>query len=464
MRIKRKRREYLLNIFGKDEEKWHRFEEFVNITYKFNLKKKGNLLVKNLTEEKSKEFINRNLNDTRYIARFMANYISNNLEFAESELKQKVYTINGQATATLRHYWGLSKNREESDKHHAMDAVVIACASKSNIKKISDYHRKKILYDKNTENDGIYNSDITFKEPWPRFREEVMARLEDADNKGQLYSLVNGKFYNYDDVDVEHLIPILVSRKPDKKITGRAHKDTMYSKKFINEGGNFKTVKKPLISISQTDITNIVSKPEFKQLYMSDKAMYDDIFEKMKENNFKADKAFANGYNKYSKKGNGPIVRSITVPTVGHTGVDLKKNNSIAENANMVRVDVFEKDKKFYLVPIYTSDFARKELPNKAIVQDKEWIEMTEDYTFKFSLYKNDLIKVKKKNEKELLTYYMGTDRSNAGIIVLKNPNITGDKSSTKYGSKTLEIFEKYQVDVLGNVYKVKKEKREGIK
>ena len=49
----------------------------------------------------------------------MYNYIANNLQFAQSELKRKVYTINGHATATLRHYWGLNKNREESDKHHA---------------------------------------------------------------------------------------------------------------------------------------------------------------------------------------------------------------------------------------------------------------------------------------------------------------------------------------------------------
>lgn len=107
-------------------------------------------------------------------------------------------------------------------------------------------------------------------------------------------------------------------------------------------------------------------------------------------------------YKKHSKKGNSPIVRSIKVPSVGSTGVRLK-NESIAENASMIRVDVFEKENKYYLVPIYVSDFAKKELPNKAIVANKseaEWIEMTEEYIFKFSLYPNDLVKIKRKMKK----------------------------------------------------------------
>ena len=66
----------------------------------------------------------------------MYNYLSKNLMFSESDLKRKVYTISGQATSILRHYWGLKKDREESDKHHAQDAVVIACATNKNIENI----------------------------------------------------------------------------------------------------------------------------------------------------------------------------------------------------------------------------------------------------------------------------------------------------------------------------------------
>ena len=446
--------------FGEEEQRWHSFEEFVNLTYKFNTRKKENLLIKKFDENKSKEWIERNINDTKYISRFMYNYIANNLKFADSELKRKVYTINGQATSILRHYWGLKKDREESDKHHAQDAVVIACATNENIKKVSDYKKRKELY----VNDKLDDIDTRtkIKEPWPNFREEVLARMEYYDNNGELYSLKYGKFWNYDDVDIEKIKPIFVSRMPERKITGKAHKDTMRSQKFIKKGYNFTVVKKDLKSISKQEIESIVHNKEYEALYLSDKTMYDDIYEKMKDANFKADKAFAEEYRKHSKNGNAPIVRSIKVPSMGTAGVKLK-NNSLAENASMVRVDVFESKNKYYLVPIYVSDFAKKGLPNKAIVaykDEEEWVEMTNEYNFKFSLYPNDLVKIKKKNEKEFFGYYTSTHRRTGAINLI---SVNGEIKIEGIGVKTLEVFEKYNVDILGNISKIKKEKREEI-
>lgn len=453
----RKKEKTPYEYFGEDKNKWHAFEEFVNVTYKFNQKKKGNLLIKNLNEEKANEWMQRNINDTRYIAKFMYNYIVNNLQFADSQLKRKVYTINGQTTSVLRHFWGLKKEREESDKHHAQDAVVIACATNENIKRVADYSRKKQLYV-----DKKINEEIIIKEPWPKFREEVEARMENLDNNGELYALKHGNFRNYDDVDITTIKPIFVSRMPERKITGRAHKDTMRSQKFIKQGYNYTVVKKSLKNITKQEIESIITNKEFELLYLSDKAMYDDIYKKMKESNFKAEKAFASEYRKNSKKGNSPIVRSIKIPTVGKTGVKLK-NKSIAENASMVRVDVFEKEHKYYLVPIYVADFVKKVLPNKAIAAAKDeenWIEMTEEYEFKFSLYPNDLVKIKKKNEKAFYAYYNSTHRGTGSINLLE---VNGEKKIEGIGVKQLEIFEKYQVDILGNISRVKKEKREGV-
>jgi len=103
-------------------------------------------------------------------------------------------------------------------------------------------------------------------------------------------------------------------------------------------------------------------------------------------------------------------------------------------------------------------------LPNKAIVAGKseeQWLEMKKEYNFKFSLYPNDLVKFKKKNNDSMLVYYVGTDRSNASIEVLL-PD--GSEKMRGIGVKSLEIFEKYQVDILGNISKVRKERREGVR
>ncbi len=137
------------------------------------------------------------------------------------------------------------------------------------------------------------------------------------------------------------------------------------------------------------------------------------------------------------------------------------KNKSIADNDSMVRVDVFEKDKKFYLVPLYVSDFAKKQLPNKAIMVNKNWIEMDENYSFKFSLYPNDLIRIKKKGEKEKYLYYRGTHR---GTGAINASTVNGEKKIEGIGVKSLEVLEKYEVDMLGNISKVKREKRKEVR
>ncbi len=136
----------------------------------------------------------------------------------------------------------------------------------------------------------------------------------------------------------------------------------------------------------------------------------------------------------------------------------------IAENGDMLRTDVFcKKNKKgkeeFYLVPIYKSDLG-KDLPNKAITRNKtedEWTVMDESFTFLFSLFMDDLVRVQK-GETVYFGYYKGVHRGTAGITLEEH-----DKKQ-KYegiGSKTLDYIKKYQVNFLGEYTEVKGEKRQ---
>ncbi|WP_334096340.1 type II CRISPR RNA-guided endonuclease Cas9 [Helicobacter typhlonius] len=151
----------------------------------------------------------------------------------------------------------------------------------------------------------------------------------------------------------------------------------------------------------------------------------------------------------------------------------------IVSNGAMVRVDIFKDKKgKFYAVPIYTMDFALGILPNKAVAigKDKEgvikdWIEMDSNYTFCFSLFKDDLILVKKKEmEKAELCYFVSFDTSTASIQVEKHNNkFEGLSENEKIlysnatqkevvgksiGIQNLKTFEKYQVSPLGEMQK----------
>ena len=148
----------------------------------------------------------------------------------------------------------------------------------------------------------------------------------------------------------------------------------------------------------------------------------------------------------------------------------------------MVRVDVFfVEEEGYYLVPVYVADTVKPELPNRAIVGGKpydKWKEMDND-DFVFSLYPNDLIKVKSKREmkfnlvspdstlaknyaaRESMLYYKGTDISTAAVTAINHDNTYKLRG---LGVKSLLSIEKYSVDVLGNITKVNKEKRMGFK
>ncbi len=153
----------------------------------------------------------------------------------------------------------------------------------------------------------------------------------------------------------------------------------------------------------------------------------------------------------------------------------------------MVRVDIFKKQNKFYAIPIYTMDFALGILPNKIVVigkdknnNPKQWQEINESYEFCFSLYKNDLVLLQKKDMQEAeFAYYNGFNISNSSICVEKHDNklenLTENQkllfSNAKEGSvkvsglgiQHLKIFEKYIVTPLGDKIKADFAPRQSI-
>ena len=145
---------------------------------------------------------------------------------------------------------------------------------------------------------------------------------------------------------------------------------------------------------------------------------------------------------------------------------NVRLKHGIALNDGMPRVDLFQNKKtnKYYLVPIYVSDFVKDKLPNKAIVaHNKPWIEMDDEYEFKFSFYKRDLIEVKtkktaKKESIQILGYYDSTHSGTAQIFIKSHD---GNREEV-LGSQNLVFIKKYQVDPLGNYVEVKSEKRQG--
>lgn len=164
-----------------------------------------------------------------------------------------------------------------------------------------------------------------------------------------------------------------------------------------------------------------------------------------------------------------------------------KIGTKYVENDTMVRVDIFKKQNKFYAIPIYAMDFALGILPNKIVVigkdknnNPKQWQEIDGSYEFCFSLYKNDLILLQKKDMQEAeFAYYNGFGISTSSICVEKHDNkfenLTPNQkllfSNAKEGSvkvenlgiQNLKVFEKYIITPLGDKIKADFQPRENI-
>ncbi|MGG4042333.1 type II CRISPR RNA-guided endonuclease Cas9 [Bacillus smithii] len=454
-----------VEYLGLGSERWIKFETFVLTNNQFSKRKKQNLLRLRYEETEEKEFKERNLNDTRYISKFFANFIKEHLKFADGDRGQKVYTINGKITAHLRSRWDFNKNREESDLHHAVDAVIVACATQGMIKKITEFYKAR---EQNKE--SAKKKEPFFPQPWPHFSDELKARLSRFPQES-IEALALG---NYDRKKLESLRPVFVSRMPKRSVTGAAHQETL--RRFVGvdrQSGKIQTAVKTKLSDIKLD------KDGHFPMYQkeSDPRTYEAIRQRLLEHNNDPKKAFQEPLYKPKKNGEpGPVIRTVKIIDTKNKVVHLDGSKTVAYNSNIVRTDVFEKDGKYYCVPVYTMDIMKGTLPNKAIEANKpysEWKEMTEEYTFKFSLFPNDLVRIDLPREKTIKTssseeivikdifaYYKTIDSANGGLDLISHDRRF---SLRGVGSKTLKRFEKYQVDVLGNIHKVKGEKRVGL-
>ncbi|MGI8669042.1 MAG: type II CRISPR RNA-guided endonuclease Cas9, partial [Aridibacter sp.] len=169
------------------------------------------------------EMVGRQLSDTRYISREARKYL---LKLYENE--QKVNVLPGQATAGLRHHWGMNailsegdvdlKNRDDH-RHHAIDAIVVALTDKSLFQYISRLaKRNREHLRKNLK--GI-------EMPWESFLDDVKESIEN----------------------------ITVSHAPTRRVRGKLLKETAYG--ATNEDDVF-VVRKGIDELTKAMIPKIV--------------------------------------------------------------------------------------------------------------------------------------------------------------------------------------------------------------
>lgn len=453
--------------FGSDEERWAKFITYVS-TLKVRKKKKDLLLKENFDNEQEDTFKSRHLNDTRYITHFLKGFIEDNLQFrTEENKKQHVYTVNGAYTSLMRKRWGFNKDRGENDLHHAVDAAIVAVSQPfqnrvSRYFKHSEQHASQLLKRKGER----------FPEPWEGFTRELEARLIQDPDKLRL-ALESLSLPGYDEEFISQVKPIFVSRMPKRSVKGQIHEETLRRHRGFTEKGLNLMVKKYTLADIPFDKNG-----DFPMYGKdSDPKTYRAIKERYLEYGKDKKKAFNEPLFKPSKNpDNAPIIRSIKIETTANQVFHLD-DKTVAENASIARTEVFrhKENGKFYLAPVYVSDVVAKRVPDRFITAAKsydEWDRIDDKYEFMFNLFPNDVIRVKMPRAKISTTYTKNKLSWVEGLFYFKSVHsgtaaitITNAENSFRddIGTKKLLVFEKYQVDPLGDLTKVNQEKRYGV-
>lgn len=423
-----------------------------------------------LSEEELVRFRERYLTNTRHAARYFKKVLCAYLDIEDS----KVITVNGRMTRDLRHLLGVEELKKDrlSDKHHAVDAAVCALCDYATVFKLSNFYKNK---------DGFYEIDdgtlinqigqrLKLENiAWPDFRKDIIKRFD----------------------------TLIVSRAPNRKVTGRGHQDTIYSLKHvrkvvnlpeqgkisINKDAPRPTTRIRLDSLSPQQIKKILECPkEILVDYDSNYLLYERIINRLKETepaegskNKWAAIAFGPGAEPIhvpSKDGKeGPIVRKIKIFTDVFSGVAVR--GGIAPYDNIVRLDFYRRKErngkyKYYVVPVYAADIAMGIVPDRVATINKpesEWKKLDDSFEFIFHVFNGDCLRIYKKlNEDPIDLYVTSFDRGALKVIGnyldRSNKDSQGKMVPVRVSFTNAAKIQKLYVDILGRVSVIEKEKK----
>lgn len=200
-----------LEAWGDQPERWAQIEQTIAGLRHGNYPKWARFSRRELDTGK---VIERQLNDTRYICRVARGYLQSLFPPGQRHLVQ---VTRGQVTSELRYRWGLNtilsadgsdeKNRADN-RHHAVDAVVIALTTAKHIHNLA-------------RREDFRSRGEDFPSPWEGFTKEAFRE------------------------EVERVIQgIKVSWKPLRHVRGELHEETNYGK--VEDKPNVYVRRKPL--------------------------------------------------------------------------------------------------------------------------------------------------------------------------------------------------------------------------
>lgn len=441
--------EYLCG--AENAPRWQQFVAFVESSKAYRLAKRSRLLRKEFGEKEAEEFKERNLNDTRYICKFFKNYVERYLKLAEGSEVKRCVVLSGQTTAFLRARWGFNKIRSESDRHHALDAAVVAACTHGMVKRLADYSRTKELAQVHdgfidTTTGEIVNPAMFqqlkqhFPEPWPYFRHELEARLKIDDSALLREEMMH--LGTYDEAAMEALHPLFVSRAVQKRGTGAVHEETIRSAKLIHNNQSY--VKTPVEKLRLANLSNVVGASDPRN-----KVLMDLLAKRLEDFDDDGKKAFATPIRKPANSGLGPVVRTVKILTTQKNGVRVR--GGLADLGEMQAVGVFKAGKGYFIDPEYLA------APNVRISSAT----VPQDAEFLFYLRKNDYLEIQL-GETTCRGYFVMYE-SDGRLTLRAHDQPKPDKGYFRKSVSNAQLIRKFFVDILGNIHPTKPEPRRGL-
>lgn len=402
--------------------------------------------------EVQKEFINRNLVDTRYATRELTSLLK--AYFSANNLDVKVKTINGSFTNYLRKVWKFDKDRNKGYKHHAEDALIIANAD------FLFKHNKK-LRNINKVLDAPSN-EVDKKRVTVLSEDEYNQMFEDTQKAQAIKKFEIRKF----------------SHRVDKKPNRQLINDTLYSTRNIDGHDYIVQTINNIYDKDNVNVKKLIEKDASKFLmYHHDPKTFEKIQMVMKQYNdeknplakyYEEKRSFIT---KYAKHDNGPAVKNLKYigkkvgshldVTHDYTG---SKNKLVKLSKKSFRFDIYYTKNGYKMVPLSYLDVKKKDsyyfIPETSYKKALDYKKVESTAQFIGSFYYNDVIQIDNEIFKVIGVNNIETNRIELDMVDVRYKEyceLNGIKTTPrifKTIGKSTSHIEKYTTDILGNLYK----------
>jgi CRISPR-associated endonuclease Csn1 len=359
-------------------------------------------------------FIERQLNDTRYICREVRKYLQTIGVTAE--------VTKGEATAALRRRWNLNKVLSDGDaeknrsdhRHHAVDAIVVALTSRALFQKLSRLSAQSGV--------ALSQRGFSLEQPWPVFFNDVCDRID----------------------------AVIVSHAPARKISDALHEETAYGYDKHDESFVY---RKPLKDLKETEIEKIRDN-NVKRLVRERLTQFDGNIKK----------AFGDEGNPLLHSDGKTLIKSVrlsvnfnraTLYGVRGTNGEPYKFFKYGKNHHIEIIEHTATGKRTGIVVTAMEAARRARIDKKPLIQKTPpWFsggkQFDAEWQFVMSLSINDMFLMEEGGVKK--HFRIQKLSSNTQIYYLTHISATLESST----SKTAGTFDgiKIAVDPLGNAYK----------